>query len=232
MLQESKPQSNVPPAKPTSLADPHLQYRTLNRAAVGSLALAVFGLTALISPLLVVMPLAGFLLGFSAWRTIKRFPDEYTGLNLARLGMAASLLLAIGVLAWHGYVYATEVPEGYKRVSFSELQPDGLSPGLPIPQRAVELRGEKVFIKGYMHPGVSGMGKVRQFVLVPDMGTCCFGGQPKLTDMILVQTTEEAKAAYAPRTLRVAGEFNLGDHLQDFGDVKNVLYRLECDYSK
>jgi len=181
---------------------------------------------------LLILPIAGLLLGYSGYRSIKRYPDEYTGLNLARLGMALCSLLFVGAIAFHVVVYATELPSpDHIRVSFSELQPDDNS-GMLISKRAVDLRGKKVFIKGYMHPGVAGMGKVDQFVLVPDMGTCCFGGQPKMTDMIMVRTTPEARAAYAPRLLRVGGEFGIGDYAQNFGEVKNVVYRLEADHTR
>lgn len=219
------------PYKASPVVDSDLQYRSLNRAAVGSVVMVVLGLTSLIFWQLAILPIAGLLLGYSGYRSIRRYPLEYTGLNVARFGMVACVLLFCGSVGYHSYVYATEVPEGYMRVSFSELQPD-YKTVLPIPKRAVELRGERIFIKGYMHPGVSGMGKVNQFVLVPDMGTCCFGGQPKLTDMILVNTTSDAKVRYGTRLLRLGGEFDLGEQMQDFGEVKNVLYRLEADYSK
>jgi len=223
-----KPAEN--PYRDVDVVDPNLQYRTLNRAAVASVVLFMLGLTGLMFWQLLILPIAGIMLGYSALRSIQRFPDEYTGLPQARFGITACVLLLIGGIAWHTYSYATEVPEGYTRVSFSELQPEYGSPQLP--KRVAELHKKPIFIKGYMHPSVSGRNKVNQFVLVPDMGTCCFGGQPKLTDMILVHTTPDARVAYGARVIRLAGEFKVGDHLEDYGDVKGVLYRLDADYSK
>jgi len=226
----SVPQALDNPYRASEVFDPNLQYRSLNRAAVASVFLFLLGLTGLMFWQLLIVPLAGILLGYSAYRTILRYPDEYTGLNLARFGMVFCLLLVIGGAAFHAFVYATEVPEGYQRVSFAELQPEGFIPD--IPKRAEQLRGKAIFIKGYIHPGVAGMGKVSQFVLVPDMGTCCFGGQPKMTDMMLVHTTPDARLNYGTRMVRVAGKFDVGDQLQEYAGVKNVLYRLEADYSK
>jgi hypothetical protein len=106
------------------------------------------------------------------------------------------------------------------------LQPEGFIPD--IPKRARQLAGKPVFIKGYVHPGVNGMGPVNQFVLVPDMGTCCFGGQPKPTDMILVHTTPDARLSYSTRLVKLAGKFDVGDQFEEFAGVKNVIYRLEA----
>jgi hypothetical protein len=225
-----KPLKDAKPYQATEAHDPNLQYRSVNRAAVGSVVLFLLGLTGLMFWQLLILPLAGILLGYSAYRTIKRYPDEYSGLNLARVGMVVCVLLLVGGASYHAFVYATEVPEGYQRVSFSELQPEGFIPSLP--KRAINLRGEPIFIKGYVHPGVSGMNRVSQFVLVPDMGTCCFGGQPKPTDMILVHTTPDSRVTYSTRMVRLAGKFDIGEEPQEFAGVKDVFYQLEADYSK
>jgi len=229
-MSTSTPDMVENPYKSAEVVDANLQYRTVNRAAVASIFLFLLGLTGLLFWQLLILPLAGILLGYSAYRTIQRYPDEYTGLNLSRAGMSLCLLLLVSGAAFHAFVYATEVPEGYERVSFAELQPEGFVPG--VPKRAVQLEGKPIFIKGYVHPGVSGMQRVSQFVLVPDMGTCCFGGQPKMTDMILVHTTPDARVSYSTRLVRLAGKFDIGDQLQEYAGVKNVLYRLEADYSK
>ena len=55
-----------------------------------------------------------------------------------------------------------------------------------------ELDGKKVFIKGYMYPS-SQMTGIREFVLCRDNGTCCFGGQPRLTDMIRVKLKDRSQ---------------------------------------
>jgi hypothetical protein len=218
------------PYQAAEVVDTNLQYRSVNRAAVGSVVMFLLGMTGLLFWQLLILPLAGILLGYSGYRSIKRYPDEYTGLRMAQAGMALCVLLLIGGASFHAFVYATEVPEGYERVSFTELQPEGFMQVLP--KRAVQLRGKPIFIKGYIHPGVSGMDRVNQFVLVPDMGTCCFGGQPKPTDMILVHTTPDSRLAYGTRIVRLAGTFDIGLQPQEFAGVKDVFYQLEANYSK
>jgi hypothetical protein len=222
--------STNPPPSSTAI-DPNLAYRTLNRGAVASIALLVLSLTGFMFWQLLLLAIAGFLLAYSGYRNIRRYPEEYTGLRLATAGMILCPTVLMLGIAYHTFVYATEVPEGYTRVGFYELQPDTLG-SLKLPKRAMELKRQKIFIKGYVHPGVNGMGKVDQFVLVPDMGTCCFGGQPKPTDMILVNTTPEGRVAYRQRMYALAGEFDIGDHFESVGKVNNVLYRLQAHQAK
>ena len=219
------------PEKP-SLHEELDSYRTINKAALFSLVLFVFGLSSLIFPALLILPIAGLLLAFSGWRAIKRYPEEFSGLQLAYTGAAANALLFVGGVVYHVVDYTTEVPEGFERVPFSELQTPGITPSSLIPRRAVEIQNKKIFTKGYIHPGVDGMGKVKEFVLVPDMQTCCFGGQPKMTDMILVHTTDESRIEYRRRLVKLAGTFHLGDQPKSEVGLKNVLYRMEVTHSK
>jgi hypothetical protein len=129
------------------------------------------------------------------------------------------------------FTHATEVPDGYARVGFWELQPDPEDPDrLPIGRKALEISGQKVFIKGYMHPGVASMGRVNHFILVPDMGTCCFGGQPKATDMIEVFVPDgKPRVAYAPRRIKLAGTFMLADRPVESLGLAGVWYHLQAD---
>lgn len=211
--------------------DTELQpYRALSRAAVVSVVLGVVSLLALVFPSLLILPLVGLILGLVGLSTVRRYPTEFTGSRLALLGTALGAALFVGGTARHVYVYATEVPEGYVRTGFWELQPDPDYPEYgPVSKTALDLSGKKVFIKGYMHPGVASMGKVDHFILVPDMGTCCFGGDPKSSDMIEVKVPDAAnRLAYSRRQIKLAGEFAVGPPAGQSLQMKNpVLYHLE-----
>lgn len=176
---------------------------------------------------------AGFVLGIAGRRTVRRYPSEYTGARLALTGLVGGLLLLVAGSAAAAFTYNTEVPAGYARVGFWELQPDPDEPMLPISPKAFELSGKPIFIKGYMHPGVASMGKVNHFILVPDMGTCCFGGQPKPTDMIEVYVPDgKPRVAYAPRRIKLTGTFLLDDHPTQSLGLKGVWYHMEADLVK
>ena len=208
-------------------------YRAISRAAIVSVVFFVLALPGLIptfAPML-VLTLIGIGCGLIGLRAIRRYPNEFSGRLLAKFGIIANTTLLVAGVAMHTYIYLTEVPEGYARIPFYELQqPDG-GPDVPT-QYAVDIDGEQVFIKGYIHPS-SGSGLLRQFILVPDLGTCCFGGQPKSSDMIEVTLTggKSVKAGLTKRKL--AGKFavnRIPAKLTDFDN--NVLYRLRANHAK
>lgn len=173
---------------------------------------------------------AAFILGLIGARTVRRYPTEYTGGRLAMMGLLCGLVLAIVGSASATYTYSHEVPDGYSRVGFWELKPDPDEPELPIARKAIDLTGKPIFIKGYMHPGVASMGKVNHFILVPDMGTCCFGGQPKPTDMIEVFIPDgKERVAYSRHQLKLTGTFLLADHPVESLGLNNVWYHMQLD---
>ncbi len=102
----------------------------------------------------------------------------------------------------------TEVPEGFQRVSYAQLQPDEGQPGQVVPPLAKELDGEKVFIKGYVFPGTQRRG-IKTFLLVRDKGDCCFGGNPKVTDRVQVTLTDPQRLTFSSGLHKVAGTFRL-----------------------
>ena len=209
-------------------------YRAVSRAAIVSLVLGVLSVGALLFATLLIIPLVGLVLGLVALSTIRRYPAEYTGGRLALAGTILGAVLFVGGAAWHTYVFATEVPEGYARTGFWELQPDPDHPEyFPVSKRATELAGKEIFIKGYMHPGVASMGKVDHFILVPDMGTCCFGGDPKSTDMIEVIMRDDKKVKYNQRQRKIAGVFRVDPYPRPVPGMKNgVFYQIDAEYAK
>jgi hypothetical protein len=202
-------------------------YRAVSRSAIVSLVLGFASSLSLIFASLLVLPLVGLVLGLVARSTIRRYPAEYTGSGLATAGIVCCAIFFLGGAARHTFDYVTEVPDGYARVGFWELQPDPDHPELPVSPKALELSGKPIFIKGYMHPGVASMGKVDHFILVPDMGTCCFGGQPKPTDMIEVRIPDaKQRLAYSTTRVKLAGKFQLSLQPGQSLGLANVWYHL------
>ncbi len=214
--------------------DGFVAYRALSKAAVMSLVLAFLSLLGLVFPTLLVLPIVGVILGFIALKNLRRYPNELTGRVPAVIGTFGCLVLLTGGAAWHTHTYLTEVPDGYTRISYSQLQSKGMYPGTNTPILPEELDGKRVFIKGYVHPGVSSMGRIRKFILVPDMGTCCFGGQPKrMTDMIEVTLTKSKGIQYNLRKRKVGGILHVRYQVHKVaGGLKGGLYELKADYVK
>ncbi len=202
--------ASIEPETVDPLVDDEYQpYQAVSKAAVVSLGLVFFSLLALVFPALLVLPAVGLVLGLLARRSLRRYPRELTGRGIAWVGTVGCGLLLVGGSIFHLAVYLTEVPEGYERITFESLQvsDQDLAMGANMP---TELNGKRVFVKGYVHPGVSSMGSIRRFVLVPDMGTCCFGGQPAMTDMIEVRIVGDAEGVrYSTRKRRLAGTFRV-----------------------
>lgn len=208
-------------------------YRAISRAAIVSLMLGGVALLGLIPTFqaLLVLALFGFATALIGYRATRTYPNEYSGQSLAIAGLVFNALVFSGGIGEHAYIYATEVPDWAQRVHFRELQQPASAPDLPT-ERAVELNGESIFVKGYIHPA-SGDGQLQRFVLIPDLGTCCFGGQPRSSDMIEVTLVggQTVRAGLTKRKL--AGKFlvdSRGGNSKDFDNP--VYYRLRAEYIK
>ena len=240
----------APPTRPAA-ADAIAPYRAVSRSAVLSLAIAALGVP--MAGLTLVSAQSGYggdavslgfwtaalsvfavVLGWAGLVTIRRYPLEYTGRSLARLGMFLGIGQFVVGSALASYTYATEVPEGYVRVGFWELRPDPEVPlPAPVSERAVELHEKQIFIKGYIHPGVAGTGPVDHFILVPDMGTCCFGGQPKPWDMIEVKIKDKAdRVVYSTKNVKLAGSFAIEPTRGKALGLTDVWYHMQVDQVK
>ena len=209
----------------------YLQYRALSMAAVAAIVLAIMSLPALFLPSLLILPGIGMVVGLYAVATLKSRQSEFVGFKLALSGLLACLAIFLGGGGYAVYDYSTEVPDGYQRISFKQLQPDKLkTPQLPIPPEAVDLDGKRVFVAGYVHPGLDRRSGIKQFVLVPDMKTCCFGGQPELTDMIEVTLKDPLRIDYSYARRRLAGVLRVSPFKKPISGLDGVYYQLEAEY--
>ena len=140
--------------------------------------------------------------------------------------------IALAVIFWgcgagrQFYVFATELPEGYERISYAELQPQEYDPPDKVPPDALALDGKRVFIKGYVYPGQR-MEGITQFLLVRDQGTCCFGGNPKITDRIQVSLADPHGFAFSSGLFKMAGTFRIEREAKAVDGPGGVFYHLD-----
>ncbi len=129
-------------------------------------------------------------------------------------------------MAWHAYVYATEVPEGYQRVDFYDLQEDKQNPAA-LGKTITGLVGKKIFIKGYMYPGNEKNG-ITSFVFCRDKGDCCFGGNPKVTERILVTLDDPKGISLTTNMVKLSGTFRF-ERISSSGDIGQgeIWYHLD-----
>jgi hypothetical protein len=221
-----------------------MQYRALHTGSLVALALGAmsifvpitaassFGGAMLIAPI----PLAGIFVSLWSLSKIRHESDQYTGRSIAQLGLWLSLgFLIIGV-GYGGYVYATEVREGYTRTSFNAMKPDELQErnGVLIPPEIAALDGQKIFIKGYIRPdSITGPRGIGEFLLVRDNNQCCFGDVSKIKyyDQILVTMAGDRRVDYKQRVFRVSGTFRIEPQYATPGSAKTV-FSLKADYAE
>lgn len=212
-------QHSSPPKK-----DSH-DYRAVCSAAVVSLVIAVIGLSAFWLSGFLLIPIVGLLLGIYAWATIRSRRDELTGMVLAKASIGVSVFTIVAAGGWHGYVYATEVPDGYERVSYRSLRADPGRPSDRAPDAAVALDGKQVFIKGYILDTAKANG-IKSFFLVRDKGDCCFGGNPEIDERVLVELDDQA-VDYTDRQSKIIGQFTVAPETMVDASGRRVLYTLK-----
>lgn len=213
-----------------STAEGYEHYRALSTSAVASLIIGLLSILAILDWSLVAIPFIGIPLSIVSLVRVKRHGDELTGAGLARAGLSLSLLFGVIGPGWLTYVYVTEVPDGYDRISYAELQPDETQVDQQVPPSALALEGQRIFIKGYVYPGREKDG-IRKFLLVRDQGECCFGGNPRITDRIFVTLEDPLLLTYATRSFKVGGTFHVEAHSSAIDDAKGgVFYHLKADY--
>lgn len=207
-------------------------YRPTPPTALVALLTGVLSLLSLLTPLALPLTLIGICLSLLALRTIRSANGEFSGKRLSELGLILSVASLVGGISWHSYAYATEVPEGYRRISFIRdisrkefVFENGVTSYHPDVKA---LDGQKVFLKGYMYPDGRLEG-IQRFIFCKDSGDCCFGGSPKLNDMIEVVVAEGARpATFTTGLVAVAGTLKLRD-LRRAGEL-NPAYELVADH--
>jgi len=215
---------------------PYEDYRELSSLAVvsavcGALSLGLVFLIQLLDPILFALfPALGIVLSIRALRQLREVGPEMSGGPLAWAGGTVSALALVGGWATQAYIYATEVPPDCVRLSYAQLQPADHEPPGTIPPSAEEFQGKRVFIRGFVYPAVDQVSGIRRLILCRDNGDCCFGGQPKLTDMIEVTFRPNITYTFNAAPLRVSGTFRIqrGVALHGLGQV---FYHLdEAEY--
>ena len=111
---------------------------------------------------------------------------------------------------------------------FATLTSPKNAPDQP-PAEALKFDGKKIFVKGYIHPTSMDAPRAKKFVLVPDLGTCCFGGQPPLTHMIEVTLSGDDFAKKSMRTQKLSGTLRVNRQLKPIEGLQGVYYTLQAD---
>ena len=198
-------------------------YRPVPILAPVAVFFGLLSLFAFLTATGVPVALVGLIL--SAWCVLKirRAAGDLGGTWLAWAGLILSAVSLVGGSVLHSYAYAHEVPEGYTRLNFThDISQKGFvaENGYVAPHPdVIALDGRKIFLKGYMYPTRQYEG-ITSFVFCRDSGTCCFGGTPKVEDMIVVHLADDETTEYHQGLVSVAGTFELRKEVGDerFGE--------------
>jgi hypothetical protein len=240
MTQVAEPPTAVKPAPARSFQhslDPVQEdygYRPVPMTAVVGAVLAFLSISALIAWLAIPVAVIATVVCLIAVVQIARSRGEFAGMWLAGLGLATSLVMAVGGVLLTMHRYKTEIPPGYERVSFArDIAAKGIGMaeengkrGIVLPEEVRALEGKKIYLKGYMYP----QGRpnfLTTFVLCKDNAECCFGGQPALTDMIGVTMSGKQTTDFTPDLVGVAGTLKFNESYRG-GDLEPI-YLLEAE---
>ncbi len=200
-------------------------YRSLSGTAIAAVCVAILSPLAFLAWSLVTVPAMGVILATVAIRDVARRSEAVTGRGLAIGALVGSSVIFLASLTYQTIVYVNELPEGFERIHYGLLQPLPGDPPTAIPETAVALHGQDVLLKGFIYPDSQHKG-IKQFVLCRDQGDCCFGGDPKLTDRVLVRLSDPAGIAYTQRLVKIAGRFRVEPMgLAEMGG--GVLYHID-----
>lgn len=213
-------------------AQDEFQYRPMPALVPISMAFVCLSMLAGLSDLLLIVPLVGILVAFLAYYQISHSRGELSGAPLALSSLMLMLAMFIGFSALHLHSYATEVPEGFARVNFnhdiSQKGVDFSGGNLGVHTDVAKLADKPIYLKGYMYPYRETQG-LSSFVLCKDSGECCFGGQPKPTDMILINMKGGKTVNYHDKMLiGVAGTFRIEPTFDESG--LRPIYQMDCQY--
>jgi hypothetical protein len=221
-----------------------LQYRVVHTGAIIGLALGIVSIFTVITAttssfegclLVTPIPMLGIIVSLWSLSKIRREPEHYAGRPIALLGLILSLGFLVGGVGYGGYVYATEVPDGYTRISFNGMKPDELQQrnGVLIPPEIAALDGKKIFIKGYIRPdSISVSRGIKDFLLVRDNNQCCFGDLSKVYyfDQMYVEMVGSQTVDYSQGVFRIGGILKIEP--QNIGrGLSATVFSLKADYA-
>lgn len=207
------------------------EYRPVPPLVPVSAAFVLLSVMAFAWDVFVAVPLIGTVLAFIAWRQVATSQGTYSGGAVAKATLILLPVMTLSAVGVHAYSFATEIPPGYRRISFAaDISDKGflMDQGRAAVHPDVDaLTKEPVFLKGYMYPTKQSE-NLKGFVLCKDSGDCCFGGQPKVTDMMYVEMQDGQQVNFRSGLVAVAGELKISPTVDQTG--LNAVYKLECDF--
>lgn len=202
------------------------RYRKVSPFAVGSVVCGLLSVLTVLGWLFLTLPVLGLYFAYRGWQQILRAPEDVTGVALVRVGFVLSLVFFLAGGSYLNYQRKHAAPPGYEKVDWEMLQPDRNKPTQLVSDKAKELDGKRVFIRGYIYPTKQILG-LRRFILVPTEGHCNFcTPQIRATEMLHVICSGDLTAEYRNYQVGVGGLLRVQTAE---GELAGSVYGLEAD---
>jgi hypothetical protein len=125
-------------------------------------------------------------------------------------------LVVAGSLALPFWFSASEsqAADTFKNVTFDDIKlelekDEKFVPAKHMTDKVEALDGQRIRIRGWIHPSVFTQTGIKQFVLVRDNQECCFGPGAALHDCIWVQMEPGKSTNFTTRPIAVEGTFRI-----------------------
>ena len=212
--------------------DSEFHYKQIPVLSPVTLVLGLVSLVVVVTAFGIIIGSIGAIIGLICFLSSVRNREEIGGFRMTVTGLVLSAACVVYGSSKLVYDYSTEVPPGFERISFaSDIAKKGFKyekgkGTWGIHPEVEQLNGEKIFLKGYMYPTRQKEG-ITEFILAKDNGQCCFGGEPKVTDMILIKLKKPLEVDFSERRVSVAGVFRT-QHNSSEG--LNQVYELTAEH--
>ncbi|MDB4680212.1 MAG: DUF3299 domain-containing protein [Planctomycetaceae bacterium] len=230
-LEQSEIVSERPVPQDLSM-DNEFHYKPIPVLAPVTLVLGVASLLVFVTAFGIIVGAIGAILGVICLLGILRNRSEIGGFRMTSVGLLLCLCTATYGSSKLIYDYQTEVPAGFERISFSnDIAEKGFSyekgkGSWAIHADVEKLDGQQIFLKGFMYPTRLKEG-ITEFILAKDNGECCFGGEPKVTDMILIKLDKPLKVDFTDKRVSIAGEFQTN---RNQSEGLTQVYEMKASY--
>ncbi|MDR1494139.1 MAG: hypothetical protein LBT05_15670 [Planctomycetaceae bacterium] len=208
------------------------QYRAIGSLSVFTFVFGLASALAFFSWTMLIVPVAGLVVGFLAIQKILAAPTIMGGLRLTVIGLILSFVFGVCGAFTQYYSYYYSVPAGYIPIAFvpeddynyPTLAADRKSDA--IPQEIQLLDNQRVFIQGYVHPSTKEQTGLTKFALVRILNPSGFSSATlHPTDMVLVELKNGQTISYRTKPIRIGGVL----HVRTNYSFENLPYMIEAD---
>jgi hypothetical protein len=119
----------------------------------------------------------------------------------------------------------TGAPQEIVRPKWDTLSGFDYTPRMTFPEGVRALHGKTIEIRGYLYP-TRQTRDLREFILMRDPGTCCYGPNAQYNHFLLVKVVKGPGANYTRDPVTVTGTFILEEKID--GDYIDGIYSLEA----